>query len=388
MGAVPDYAVVVPTAGRPTLQRLLSSLEEAGASPERIVVADDRRSPSAPLFPSGAPHGVVVVNGDGVGPAAARNLGAAAAGETSWIVFLDDDVEVTAAWAARLHRELAAMPSRVACVHGRVEVPLPRDHPPTAGERGIADRAAARWRAADLAVRRDAFAAVDGFDPCLRGTLRPDGDFALRLASTSWVLVYGERTSLRRLGAGNRWRSLSALRNLADEALMRARHGPRFRATLGEPRSALPGYLATCVAGLAALCFAGRRRALAACAAGAWLASTLAPVSRQLIRAPRRLPDVAKLVAVGIATPPLGVIWSIVGTWRLGAARLAGRCQRSLGPRRTPPAGTGWRRVEGIRAVHRLSSPSAAPLSSSWGGPATSRVMTTARSAPASGPTT
>ena len=85
-----DYDLVVPTIGRPSLDRLLESLELAGAlaAARTVVLVDDRKCPDRPL--SQRCDRVQVVAAGGRGPAAARNHGASL-GTAGWIVFLDDD---------------------------------------------------------------------------------------------------------------------------------------------------------------------------------------------------------------------------------------------------------------------------------------------------------
>jgi hypothetical protein len=41
--------LVIPTCGRTNLGRLLASIAAAGGPPGRVLVVDDRRSPSQPL---------------------------------------------------------------------------------------------------------------------------------------------------------------------------------------------------------------------------------------------------------------------------------------------------------------------------------------------------
>ncbi len=54
------YSVVVPTAGRPSLDALLRGLAEGpGPEPARVVVVDDRRAARAPL--AICTHGLPVV---------------------------------------------------------------------------------------------------------------------------------------------------------------------------------------------------------------------------------------------------------------------------------------------------------------------------------------
>ena len=89
-----SYDVVVPTIGRPSLDRMLRALAAGdGPWPEQLIVVDDRPPSGLELeLPAGIlPMPVTVLRAAGNGPAAARNLGWRA-GSATWTVFLDDDV--------------------------------------------------------------------------------------------------------------------------------------------------------------------------------------------------------------------------------------------------------------------------------------------------------
>ena len=170
------YDVVIPSAGRPTLRRLLAALAAgAGPHPESVVVVDDRPDGGLPRDGDGAlridardgsrraavgePVGAglpfAVVRGPAPGPAAARNAGLRA-GRAAWVVFLDDDVEPERDWRAALAADLAGTGDDVAGVQGRIVVPLPAGRRPTDWERNTAGLEHARWATADMAYRRDA----------------------------------------------------------------------------------------------------------------------------------------------------------------------------------------------------------------------------------------
>jgi hypothetical protein len=138
------YCVVVPSLGRPSLQRLLDSLAGQAfttdaPAPAEVVVVDDRPGTVVtPLeLPGSASWPVRVVRGFGRGPAAARNTGWQLTG-SDWVVFLDDDVELPPDWAGALGRDLAACGPSVAGSQARLHVPLPSGRRPTDWERGTA----------------------------------------------------------------------------------------------------------------------------------------------------------------------------------------------------------------------------------------------------------
>jgi GT2 family glycosyltransferase len=102
---------------------------------------------------------VIVVEDRGRrGPAWGRNAGRRRA-DTEWVVFLDDDVVPEPGWREALDRDLATDADGG---QGRIAVPVnPR---PADWERNVQGLETARWATADMAYRRDALAAVGGFD--------------------------------------------------------------------------------------------------------------------------------------------------------------------------------------------------------------------------------
>ncbi|HET8757721.1 MAG TPA: glycosyltransferase family 2 protein, partial [Solirubrobacteraceae bacterium] len=218
------YTVVVPTAGRPCLTALLPALAAGdGPLPERVLLVDDRRDRSTPLV---EPRHlgpllarVHVLAGAASGPAAARNRGWRAA-ETEWIAFLDDDVIPPPGWRAALAADLTGLGHDVAGSQGRIRVPLPRHRRPTDWERNVAGLERARWATADMAYRRDALAAVGGFDERFPHAYREDADLGLRLSAAGWRIVTGGRSVLHPVGVAGRAVSLAKQAGNADDVLM------------------------------------------------------------------------------------------------------------------------------------------------------------------------
>lgn len=85
----PLVAVIVPCRDDAvTLPRALASIARQTV-PHRVVVVDD--GSAEPLTRTDLGDDVTLVRTDGVGPAAARNAGVAASGDTPWVAFLDAD---------------------------------------------------------------------------------------------------------------------------------------------------------------------------------------------------------------------------------------------------------------------------------------------------------
>ncbi|MEV5711915.1 HAD-IIIA family hydrolase [Actinoallomurus sp. NPDC052274] len=318
------YAVVIPTLVRPCLDACLDALAAAsGPLPAQIVLVDDRRSAEGgtpirvpePLLPR-----TRVVAAGGRGPAAARNLGWRRT-SAPWVVFLDDDVRVGPDWRSRLVADLAERPTRVGGVQGRIRVPLPEGRRPTDWERGTAGLAEARWITADLAYRREALVECGGFDERFPRAFREDADLALRVLRAGWLLERGERTTTHPVRPASPWISVRTQAGNADDALMRALHGPDWYERAGAAPGRRPRHLAITAAGLAAVGLAatGRRRLALAAAAGA-LAGVGEFAAARIKPGPRTPREVAVMTVTSLAIPP-------VATWHwlrgLVAARSA-----------------------------------------------------------------
>jgi histidinol-phosphate phosphatase family protein len=322
--------VVVPTVGRPSLTALLQALEAGPTLPARIVLVDDRRHADAPLLASAPPAALggrlTIVRGRAAGPAAARNLGWRTCA-TEWIAFLDDDVLPEPGWVEALQTDLAGQPRGVGGSQGRVVVPLPSHRRPTDWERNVKGLERAPWATADMAYRRAALEAVGGFDEDFRRAYREDADLALRVRRAGWHLVRGRRTVHHPARPADRWISIRLQAGNADDALMRARHGPAWRQHAGVPRGRRARHLVITAAGslaLLALALGGRR--LAATAAGAWLAGTARFAWARIAPGPRTRAEVATMIATSLAIPPAAT-WHWLTGW-LRVLRLRARRRR------------------------------------------------------------
>jgi histidinol-phosphate phosphatase family protein len=301
---VTDYTIVIPTTGRDNLSTLLRVLTDgSGRPPAEIIVVDDRRS-GEPLSLPDTRAPLRVLRSGGRGPAAARNAGWRAAG-TEWVAFLDDDVLTPPGWAEALVEYLRTLDADVAASQARIEVPLPEDRRPTDDERGTAALAGARWITADMAYRREALAAVGGFDERFPRAYREDADLALRVCRAGYRIVTGGRTTTHPARTAGPLASVRAQRGNADNALMRRKHGRRWRERIGEGRGRLGMHALTTAAGLGALAFAatGRRRP-ALVAAAAWGALTVDFAVRRILPGPGTRGEVARMALTSALIPP------------------------------------------------------------------------------------
>ena len=153
------------------------------------------------------------------------------------------------------------------------------DRRPTDWERNVAGLERARWATADMAYRREALAAVGGFDERFPRAYREDADLGLRLTGAGWRIVRGRRTVLHPVGAGRPARvSLAKQAGNADDVLMRRAARPRLARAgrrAARPPPAAPRDRGGGRGGRRRGRVAARRaRALAAAAGAAWLAGT------------------------------------------------------------------------------------------------------------------
>jgi len=325
MGAL-QYAVVVPTIGRPSLARLLGTLADQDTDggrygPVEVIVADDRPVTRTPFAPAVGPWPERVVRSGGRGPAAARNLGWQVAA-AEWVVFLDDDVELPDGWARALVEDLAVCGFDVGGSQGRIEVPLPSHRRPTDWERNTAGLEHARWATADMAYRRAALVQVHGFDERFPRAYREDADLALRMRRAGWQLVRGDRRVRHPVRPADAWVSVRTQAGNVDDALMRALHGPGWRLAADVPAGRFTSHALTTTAAMSgvAAALAGHRR-LAAAALLGWAALTGDFFRRRLFHGPQPGDEgwgveAARLVATSAAIPTVAVVHRLRGAWR------------------------------------------------------------------------
>jgi glucosyl-dolichyl phosphate glucuronosyltransferase len=189
-----------------SLLRAIDSVERQQPSAEATIVAVDNNPGLAERLRSARPAAVIVENRQGRGASNARNAGAAAA-DTPYLAFLDDDARARDGWLAALLAPLSG--DGVVGVGGAVEAAWESERPRWfpdefawvvgASYRGLPEVTATVrnvW-SENMAVRRDAFDAVGGFRSDfgkVGHTSRPeDTDLCIRMSAASgggtWVYV-------------------------------------------------------------------------------------------------------------------------------------------------------------------------------------------------------
>jgi histidinol-phosphate phosphatase family protein len=317
-----DFSIVVPTVGRQSLSTLVAALgAEAGPMPEAVVLVDDRVTPE-PLPSLFTRLPITVLRSGGRGPAAARNLGWRHT-RNRWVCFLDDDVLPEPGWLAALAADLeAAEAAGAAASQASIEVPVPAGRRSTDDERRTQRLAEARWITADMAYLRSALVAAGGFDERFPRAYREDSDLALRVVTAGGRIMRGARRSVHPVAAATPLSSVRAQRGNRDNALMRRKHGRRWRAAIGEGRGRMPAHLATIgAATAAALAAVLHRPRWAAVGCAAWLALTAEFAVRRILPGPRTPADSAALAISSVLIPPAAVAHRIAGEWQFRRAQ-------------------------------------------------------------------
>jgi histidinol-phosphate phosphatase family protein len=317
-----NYSIVIPTIGRDSLRRLIDALErEDGPAPGEVVVVDDRPAPEPPLrITTTLP--VRVLHSGGRGPAAARNTGWRAA-SGRWICFLDDDVVPQQNWMALLDDDLrAAESSGAAASQGLIEVFVSGSRRPTDNERRTHRLADAQWITADMAYRRDALIAVGGFDERFPRAYREDADLAVRVVAAGHSIVRGGRRCEHPVAPSDWLSSVRAQVGNRDNALMRRKHGRRWRSAIGEGPGRMPAHVATTVAGVAAvIATVLGLKTVSRTAALAWLALVGEFTVRRWASGPRSAVEAVQLAVTSALIPPIAVAHRVIGEWIFRRAR-------------------------------------------------------------------
>jgi glycosyltransferase involved in cell wall biosynthesis len=193
-----EISVVIPTRNRLSkVEATLRSLyqQNAGGLSCEIVVVDDGSAPAV-VLPQRPALPTRLVRVEGVGRSLARNTGAKSA-KGKLLVFLDDDMQVGADFLAAHHRAHQQWPE--ALLVGAIRLPLHEqavpfvrfrqrleDHgiPP---QRGLVS-ARNFCTAANMAIVRDRFLNLGGFDPSIHSS--EDQDFALRYTAADGEVAF------------------------------------------------------------------------------------------------------------------------------------------------------------------------------------------------------
>ncbi len=194
-----SFTVVIPACARPgQLARCLRSLPSDAV----VIVSDDSRDDAVKQMLARDFPNVRWLRGPRRGPAANRNHGAtAASGE--WIAFMDDDCEPQPGWLAAL--VVASTGADV--IEGRTVAPGATDSP---FEEHVENPSGDLFWSCNLAVRRDAFTQLGGFDEDFTEAGGEDMEFGWRIRHSKLRARFAPAALVhhppRRIGWRGLWR--------------------------------------------------------------------------------------------------------------------------------------------------------------------------------------
>lgn len=223
----PEFSVIVPTCERPeALARCLEALapeRQRNACGYEVIVTDDScNSVSRRLIEASFPWASWTA-GPRRGPASNRNHGARVA-RGKWLAFVDDDCVPSAEWLGALS---TASASRASVLEGRTVCPDRTGHP--LDEYIENERGGVFW-SCNLAVEKDAFFRLNGFDEQFTEPAFEDMEFAARAQRDGLATAFvpnaivahpARRLSFRQLWRRAlmiRWFSLYLLKTRAGQA--------------------------------------------------------------------------------------------------------------------------------------------------------------------------
>lgn len=322
-----QVSVVVPTCNRPELlSRCLAALMVQDFDPAtyEVIVVDDGddhetrrvverwhgRHAGAPDARRCRPPLRYLATDGTRGPAAARNCGWRAA-HGDIIAFTDDDCIPLPSW---LRAGTAAFSNGNPGVMGRLVVPLPE--PPTDYQQNLARMERSRFLTANCFYRRDALAAVGGFDERFTDAWREDSDLLFTLIerhgdpdhfahAPQAVVVHPPRSAPWGVSIRDQRKSMF-------NALLYKKHPGLYREMIQtSPPWHYYQIVGALLLGLGAW-LNGRWR-LGALATAVWALLTGRFCLQRLNNTSRAPEHVAEMVVTSIAIPPLSIFWRLVG---------------------------------------------------------------------------
>ena len=185
----PGVSVVIPTCNRnETLARCLEALEEGRqclpAAEYEVIVTDDSSHGSAMAMIRDRFPWATWIQGPRRGPAANRNNGAERA-RAAWLVFTDDDCVPDSGW---LRCYLTAIASEQASVYEGRTYTEPNTKGPFWGA-PTNESGGLLW-SCNMAIRRDVFRSIGGFDALFPYPHMEDVDFRERIKAAGHPFVF------------------------------------------------------------------------------------------------------------------------------------------------------------------------------------------------------
>jgi GT2 family glycosyltransferase len=203
IGRMAQIAVIIPSYNRPAqLECCLQALMAQDAADFELVVVDDG-SPT-PLQEVCAQFGdkVRYLRQENAGPASARNYGARST-SAPFIAFTDDDCRPQPDWLSKLQAAHAGQSDRL--VGGLVINALP-DDPYASASQALCDYLYDYFEAEqgnmpfftsnNIAMSREGFESIGGFDQTFERAAAEDRDFGLRWRDSGGSLVYAQDATI------------------------------------------------------------------------------------------------------------------------------------------------------------------------------------------------
>ena len=189
-----DITVVIPTVGRPILERCLHSLATGTVLPARAVIVDQGNNPAVGAWLRDVNElglETLHVVSSGRSPASARNAGLNAA-QTHFIAATDDDCLAAPNWLANMEELLHAHPTAI--VTGRME-PAGAGRPPTTVTSTVprvysrpSVRILSPLQTANMGFSQETAGRIGPFDENLK--IAEDNDWAYRALCMGITIVY------------------------------------------------------------------------------------------------------------------------------------------------------------------------------------------------------
>ena len=169
-----------------------------------------------------------------------------------------------------------------------------------------------------MAYRRTALVETGGFDERFPRAFREDADLALRTVRNGYAIAWGERVTTHPLASSTNWRnglidSLTDQAGNADNALMRAKYGRRWRSLIGTTPGRTGRHLITSAAAITAVVACAPKHpgristVLAATASLVWAGLTAEFAAGRILAGPRTVPEISSMVVTSVLIPPLAV---------------------------------------------------------------------------------
>jgi GT2 family glycosyltransferase len=211
----PTFSVVIPTCRRnDLLARCLESLRPgaqlAPAESYEVIVTDDAKGETAEAMIQTQFPWAQWVQGPATGPAANRNQGARHA-RGQWLCFIDDDCIASPEWLTAFRA--AFSDGSIDLIEGQTTIPDKTDNP---FQHAVFNKTGGVYWSCNLAIRRETFLRLGGFDEDFLEAASEDMEFAHRFHAHRYqskfhpeALVYHP---VRPIGWRSIWKRLFMIR--------------------------------------------------------------------------------------------------------------------------------------------------------------------------------